>query len=79
MKRFLITYQLAGKPDRREISIRFASGDATARSVARAIIRREFAEIDLPFGPGEVWTAEQALQRFAIEDVKWSEITDDKK
>ena len=79
MTRFQLTYQLAGRPGRREIIVRLASGSATSRSVARAIINHEFAEVDLPFGPAEVLTAEQVLQKFGILDVKWCVITNDEK
>ena len=75
MTKFLITYALAGRP-RRELAIELASNEANARAVARAILKHEFAEVDAPFGPYERFTPEQALERFAITDVRTSVVLD---
>ena len=70
MAKFVVTYAIANRPERREIAIELVSTNINFRSVARAILKHEFPEVDAPFGPGEVRTAEQALARFAISDVK---------
>lgn len=72
MAKFRVAYALTGRQDRRELVVELASGNATARSVARAILGHEFLEVEAPFGPHEVRTAEQALSRFAISEVRWS-------
>jgi len=76
MTKFRITYALANRP-RRELVVELASSEASSRAVARAILKHEFAEVDAPFGIGEAFTAEQALARFAISDVRTSVVTDD--
>ena len=75
MTKFRITYTLPHHP-RRELIIELASREATSRSVARAILKHEFAEVDAPFGPHESLTADQALARFAITDVNTSVVSD---
>jgi len=69
MTKFHITYTLANRPGR-ELVVELASREASPRSVARAILKHEFSEVDAPFGPYESLTAEQALARFAITDVR---------
>lgn len=75
MTKFIITYTLANRP-RRELVIELASSEASPRSVARAILKHEFSEVDAPFGPYEHLTAEQALKRFAITDVHATVVPD---
>lgn len=76
MIKFRITYVVAYRPDK-EIFAVFPSGEATPRAVANAIIEHEFADVDAPFGPGEALTAEQALRKFAITDVRTTIFFDD--
>ena len=75
MTKYRITYTIANRVPRREIVIVFKS-EPSARSVARAILKHEFAEVDAPFGIGEAFTAEQALARFAITDVSTAVLDD---
>lgn len=77
MKKFRISYTIAGRDIRRDIVIELASGEASTRSIARAILKHEFAEVEAPFGAYEALTAEQALERFAVADVRTSIVTDD--
>lgn len=72
MKNIRISYLVAGRATRREFLVRFDAGDATERSVARAILAHEFAEVIAPFGLADAFTAQQALARFAVTDVKTS-------
>lgn len=76
MPKFRITYTVAGRVPRRELVTEFALGGATARAVARAILEYEFAQVDSPFGAYEALTAEQALKRFAVTDVRTSLVDD---
>ena len=75
MTKFIITYTLANRP-RRELVVELASSEASSRSVAWAILKHEFSEVDAPFGPYERLAPEQALERFAITDVHTSVVPD---
>jgi hypothetical protein len=70
-----ISYAIAQGP-RRALVSEFLTNEISARSIARAILKHEFAEVDAPFGPLEVLTAEQALAKFAITDVTTSILDD---
>jgi len=72
MNNFCISYLVAGRATRREFLARLDAGEATERSVARAILAHEFAEVVAPFGLADAFTAKQALARFAVTDVKTS-------
>jgi hypothetical protein len=67
--RFHVSYAILGRESRRELVVELASVEASSRSIARAILQHEFAEVDAPFGPDEILTAEQALAKFSIVDV----------
>jgi hypothetical protein len=76
MAMFSVSYTVAGRPNGRELIIEREWGTPTLDAVARAILEREFAEVDAPFGPGNTRTASQALQRFSVANVELREVKD---
>jgi len=76
MTKFLVVYNVAGRPGE-GITIEHEQGQPPFQAVARVILAHEFAEVDAPFGIGEMIPPAQALRRFGISDVRLSVVTDD--
>jgi hypothetical protein len=67
-----ITYELLTRPGRKEYSIEFKPGHASARDMVAALMRHEFPEIAYPFGPDGSLPAEDVLKRYGIVNVTHS-------
>jgi len=67
-----ITYELLGNPGRKEYSMAFKPGRASARDIVAALMRHEFPEIASPFGPDDSLPAEDVLRRYGIVNVTHS-------
>jgi hypothetical protein len=67
-----ITYELLGKPGRREYSMAFKPGYASSRDMVAALMRHEFPDIAHPFGPAANLLANDVLRRYGIVNVTHS-------
>lgn len=69
MEALRITYELVGRPGRREYLMPYKPGRMTAPDIARALMQHEILEIDLPFDSMDAELAELVLKRFGIVNI----------
>jgi len=68
---WVTNYNILGRPSRRKLLVEVATGNDPARAIAEAILRHEFAEVDLPFGKTMNEPFATVLQRFSIVNVTY--------
>ena len=74
MEALHITYEILGRPGRREYVLHYVPGRMSPNDVALALIKHEFSEVDYPFGSSPLQTPEEALKRFCIVNVSYSAV-----
>jgi len=68
---WVTNYNILGRQLRRELRVEVATGNDPACAIAEAILRHEFAEVDLPFGKTMNETFAMVLKRFSIVNVTY--------